>query len=122
MKNLLKILLIALLVIIIVALSTAIFIGAGYVVSLCTNIDLFQAAMLSVGSTFVVAFILSLTSKRKHPFKVSEYYEEEDEDDKSNSGFDVQYEPSVSKKISRNEPCPCGSGKKYKNCCYYKEH
>ncbi|MFX0148023.1 MAG: anaerobic sulfatase maturase, partial [Candidatus Hodarchaeota archaeon] len=22
-----------------------------------------------------------------------------------------------SKKISRNKPCPCGSGKKYKNCC-----
>ncbi len=21
------------------------------------------------------------------------------------------------KKISRNEPCPCGSGKKYKHCC-----
>ena len=21
------------------------------------------------------------------------------------------------KKISRNDPCPCGSGKKYKNCC-----
>lgn len=21
------------------------------------------------------------------------------------------------KKISRNAPCPCGSGKKYKNCC-----
>ncbi|MHC4129070.1 MAG: SEC-C metal-binding domain-containing protein, partial [Planctomycetota bacterium] len=19
--------------------------------------------------------------------------------------------------IGRNEPCPCGSGKKYKNCC-----
>ena len=23
----------------------------------------------------------------------------------------------MSKKIGRNEPCPCGSGKKYKNCC-----
>ena len=23
----------------------------------------------------------------------------------------------VEKKIGRNEPCPCGSGKKYKNCC-----
>ncbi len=23
----------------------------------------------------------------------------------------------VSKKIGRNEPCPCGSGKKYKHCC-----
>ncbi|MFH1415207.1 MAG: SEC-C metal-binding domain-containing protein [Elusimicrobiota bacterium] len=20
-------------------------------------------------------------------------------------------------KISRNDPCPCGSGKKYKKCC-----
>lgn len=24
---------------------------------------------------------------------------------------------SVEKKIGRNEPCLCGSGKKYKNCC-----
>ncbi len=24
---------------------------------------------------------------------------------------------SASKKIARNEPCPCGSGKKYKQCC-----
>jgi hypothetical protein len=24
------------------------------------------------------------------------------------------------KKISRNAPCPCGSGKKYKHCCYSK--
>jgi hypothetical protein len=22
------------------------------------------------------------------------------------------------KKLSRNAPCPCGSGKKYKHCCY----
>ena len=25
------------------------------------------------------------------------------------------------KKIGRNEPCPCGSGKKYKNCCMKKD-
>ena len=23
----------------------------------------------------------------------------------------------VAKKPGRNDPCPCGSGKKYKNCC-----
>ena len=23
----------------------------------------------------------------------------------------------INRKISRNEPCPCGSGKKYKKCC-----
>ena len=27
----------------------------------------------------------------------------------------------MSKKIGRNEPCPCGSGKKYKHCCMQKE-
>ncbi len=26
-------------------------------------------------------------------------------------------EPVESTKIGRNEPCPCGSGKKYKKCC-----
>ena len=26
-------------------------------------------------------------------------------------------EPKKSEKIGRNEPCPCGSGKKYKQCC-----
>jgi preprotein translocase subunit SecA len=25
--------------------------------------------------------------------------------------------PEIVKKISRNDPCPCGSGKKYKKCC-----
>ena len=24
-------------------------------------------------------------------------------------------------KIGRNDPCPCGSGKKYKNCCLDKD-
>ena len=23
----------------------------------------------------------------------------------------------INKKVKRNEPCPCGSGKKYKRCC-----
>ncbi len=34
----------------------------------------------------------------------------------------ILFPPSVtvrynSPKIGRNQPCPCGSGKKYKNCC-----
>lgn len=27
----------------------------------------------------------------------------------------------VGKKIGRNDPCPCGSGKKYKHCCLNKQ-
>jgi len=26
------------------------------------------------------------------------------------------------KKVGRNDPCPCGSGKKYKKCCWDKDH
>lgn len=26
-------------------------------------------------------------------------------------------QPAITEKVGRNDPCPCGSGKKYKNCC-----
>lgn len=29
----------------------------------------------------------------------------------------VYVNPRTEPKIGRNEPCPCGSGKKYKKCC-----
>ena len=34
-------------------------------------------------------------------------------DDKSDS----VKKPKKSKKVGRNDPCPCGSGRKYKQCC-----
>ena len=34
----------------------------------------------------------------------------------------VVRKPAVSKKIGRNDPCPCGSGKKYKKCCGINEN
>ncbi|MEY8354100.1 SEC-C metal-binding domain-containing protein [Lachnospiraceae bacterium 54-53] len=43
------------------------------------------------------------------------YWDESDED----YGIFGQAEPyrRSAPKIGRNQPCPCGSGKKYKNCC-----
>ena len=29
---------------------------------------------------------------------------------------------NATRDVGRNDPCPCGSGKKYKNCCYNKDH
>jgi preprotein translocase subunit SecA len=29
----------------------------------------------------------------------------------------VTLTPRRSAKVGRNDPCPCGSGRKYKNCC-----
>ena len=37
-----------------------------------------------------------------------------------NVGGDTKPKPKViakSEKVGRNDPCPCGSGKKYKKCC-----
>ena len=31
-------------------------------------------------------------------------------------------ETVTAKKIGDNDPCPCGSGKKYKKCCKYKDN
>ena len=35
----------------------------------------------------------------------------------SNSDGSMKNKPIKVKKVGRNDPCPCGSGKKYKNCC-----
>ena len=36
----------------------------------------------------------------------------------TNDGKDaVKAKPKKSDKVGRNDPCPCGSGKKYKQCC-----
>ena len=35
----------------------------------------------------------------------------------TNDNDDTARKPKKSKKIGRNDPCPCGSGKKYKQCC-----
>jgi preprotein translocase subunit SecA len=32
-------------------------------------------------------------------------------------GKQIVKKPAVSHKVGRNDPCPCGSGKKYKKCC-----
>ena len=34
----------------------------------------------------------------------------------------AEFQPTLVKhKVGRNDPCPCGSGKKYKKCCLLKE-
>jgi hypothetical protein len=29
----------------------------------------------------------------------------------------IKYGLKMNQKVGRNDPCPCGSGKKYKKCC-----
>jgi len=43
--------------------------------------------------------------------------DERKKDINNNSKKNEKFKEVVSKKIGRNEPCTCGSGKKYKHCC-----
>lgn len=51
-----------------------------------------------------------------------EKYMQKPLEDADYRGYDDLFEDKKTyvrpgKKIGRNDPCPCGSGKKYKNCC-----
>ena len=49
---------------------------------------------------------------------VIEVNSEEDENIRDLESLQVKQTRAVStKKASRNDPCPCGSGRKYKKCC-----
>jgi len=139
MTKILNILPIIFIVLLIFFLATSVFIGIGYVISLILPLTLFQASVLCIGATFVLGFIIlgvviydflfGSGERFSHydDFGEDEYedeeyeYEDEEYDDDEEEILDtvVLKPPTVARsgKVSRNAPCPCGSGKKYKNCC-----
>ena len=69
-----------------------------------------------VSNTFVSA-------KAEHQdFNHSEIAREQQEAISQSSGEKKTVEPirNRGQKVGRNDPCPCGSGKKYKQCCIRK--
>ena len=42
---------------------------------------------------------------------------QKEEEDNSKNKVKENLKSIAKSKIGRNEPCPCGSGKKYKHCC-----
>lgn len=48
-----------------------------------------------------------------------EHHEHDHEKDETQKTTPLK--PITHQKIGRNEPCPCGSGKKYKKCCLDKD-
>ena len=61
---------------------------------------------------------------KQHPdlVQIADLMEEDSEvaDDEDDVGYDLD-EPTVRQKVGRNDPCPCGSGKKFKKCCLNKQ-
>lgn len=131
-KTIISILVFLACVVLLIAISTAAFVAAGYLLSLILPVTVFQSSVLCIGATFVFAFIISAVTIGKQIFDRRKYdkirytYEDEYEDDDEYVEKEENTIDNVShrrftvvnkRKVGRNEPCPCGSGKKYKHCC-----
>ena len=130
MNKITKFLIFLIVVVVLIVVATAVFIGAGYLLSLVLPLTLFQSSILCIGATFVVAFIISAITLILYyvlPFEATNYTNDKESDKDDNDYENIEEESdnfskrrfSVvdTKKVRRNEPCPCGSGKKYKYCC-----
>ena len=51
------------------------------------------------------------------PHEIFEKYEKPNMKPLPDKPFDFNADMNTRQKIGRNDPCPCGSGKKYKKCC-----
>lgn len=62
--------------------------------------------------------------KRQERWEREKMEREEDNEEEESEPLYVGHEPYIRDlpKIGRNDPCPCGSGKKYKKCCMEKEN
>lgn len=53
----------------------------------------------------------------RKPLRTQEYKPAADEKSQPAQKGAIRQPVTVGKKVGRNDPCPCGSGKKYKKCC-----
>jgi energy-coupling factor transporter transmembrane protein EcfT len=130
MNKITKFLIFLIVVVVLIVVATAVFIGAGYLLSLILPLTLFQSSIVCIGATFVAAFIISAITIILYyvlPFEVTNYTNDKESDKDDNDYENIEEESDNfskrrftvvdTKKVGRNEPCPCGSGKKYKYCC-----
>ena len=113
-----RLLLIPIIVILLGTISAVIFIGCGYLISLIIPLTLFQASLLCIGATFLLALIIVIIVAGVLITKyIQDYEDEEDKDDEIDDTSKRKFTVINEGKPGRNELCSCGSGKKYKYCC-----
>jgi hypothetical protein len=97
----------------------------GFLFSLTTFEGALITTLVALGALLacVLGYVGRVGEDLLHAF-VSLQEDEEDEEDKEDEEDEEEYPPlrlaperTAGQPVSRNAPCPCGSGKKYKRCC-----
>ena len=122
-----------LVVLVIFAVSAAMLL-VGRLLGVLFPITTFEGALITtlVALGAILAFVLGYVGRigedMSHALAYLQEEDEEDEDDEADEDDEEEYPPlrlaperRAGKPVSRNAPCPCGSGKKYKRCCLGRE-
>ena len=122
-----------LVVLVIFAVSAAMLL-VGRLLGVLFPITTFEGALITtlVALGAILAFVLGYVGRigedMSHALAYLQEEDEEDEDDEADEDDEEEYPPlrlaperREGKPVSRNAPCPCGSGKKYKRCCLGRE-
>lgn len=62
-------------------------------------------------------FLQEAVNGQQQWFYIDGEYPEPTREDPNATQITQKPSPTISEKIGRNDPCPCGSGKKHKKCC-----
>lgn len=75
-------------------------------------------AFVSIILAIITLLITNLSKNESPRIEVQQVINNVVEQADGNEGQRAQQEPTIKNpKVGRNDPCPCGSGKKYKKCC-----
>ncbi|MDN5304258.1 MAG: preprotein translocase subunit SecA [Fusobacteriaceae bacterium] len=77
------------------------------------------AEMIGTIKEEVTSFLFKIRIKKEENIELKHKRNDENVNyiHQNETGEVERQQPRKSDKVGRNEPCPCGSGKKYKNCC-----
>src|SRR5713101_3215636 len=127
MGYLLVVAILVILVILVIFVLSATMLLVGSLLGLLFSITTFQGALITilVALGALLAFLLGSVGRMGEDVSHAlAYLQEEDEENEENEEYPpLRLAPDrrEGKPVSRNAPCPCGSGKKYKRCCLGRE-
>jgi len=107
-----------------IALLIVTFIGGagvlliGRILAQLFQVSAFEASLIALGVAASAVFAFYQITRAQHVLEPvrDDWDEDEDWDDYDDEEFEDEEDDVIIPPHSRNDPCPCGSGKKYKYC------
>ena len=89
----------------------------GRVLAQFFEVRVFEASLIALGVAVSAVFVFYRASRPQYILEpVDDDWEEDEDWDDDEEDFADEEDDEVVPPRSRNDPCPCGSGKKYKYC------